>query len=166
MILRGRAVPSFIDMIDLELIKQLAEEELAGTDLFLVYAKVSKDNAINVVIDGDKGVTIENCIGLSRYIEHELDRDEEDFELKVLSSGLEFPFAMLRQYKKYLDKRIAVTLNDDRQIQGVLQEAEKDHIVLLQEIEKIHKKRSKIVQGEVLRIPMTEIKQAKAVIKL
>ncbi len=152
-------------MIDTKEIIQLAEQGLAGTDRYLVHAKVNNENVINVVIDSDSGVTIEHCIELSRFIEHQLDRDKEDFALKVLSSGLEFPFTMLRQYKKHIGKLISINLNDGNQLKGILQEVNENQIVLLEEIEKKYKKRTKIVQGEMLQIPMSEIKQAKAVIK-
>ncbi len=152
-------------MIRTEDIIQLAEQGLTGTDRFLVQVKVNSENVINVVIDSDSGVTIEHCIELSRFIEHQLDRETEDFELKVLSSGLEFPFSMLRQYKKHIGKSIIITLNTGNQVQGILQEANENQVVVLEEIEKKYKKRSKIIQGKTLTIPISEIKQAKAVIK-
>ncbi len=71
-------------MISEKQIKQWAEEQLEGTDRFVVHVKVGSDNAISVIIDSDTGVTIEHCIALSRFIEQRLDRDKEDFELKVL----------------------------------------------------------------------------------
>ncbi len=152
-------------MISEKQIKQWAEEQLEGTDRFVVRVKVGSDNAISVVIDSDTGVTIEHCIALSRFIEQRLDRDKEDFELKVLSSGLEFPFALLRQYRKYLGKRIQVKLEDGTEKKGVLQEADNSYIILQEEKEKKHKKTIKKITGETIRIPMNEIKQAKAVIE-
>ena len=152
-------------MISEKQIKQWAEEQLEGTDRFVVHVKVGSDNAISVIIDSDTGVTIEHCMALSRFIEQRLDRDKEDFELKVLSSGLEFPFTLLRQYKKYLGKRIQLKLEDGTEKKGILQEAEADHIILQQETEKKYKKTIKRITGETVRIPMNEIKQAKAVIE-
>jgi len=152
-------------MISEKQIKKWAEEQLEGTDRFVIYVKVSADNAINVIIDSDSGVSIDDCIALSRYIEHQLDREEEDFELKVLSSGLEFPFSMLRQYKKYIGKRIQLKLEDGSEKKGILQEANKEYIILQEETEKKHKKTIKRITGESVRISMEDIKQAKAVIE-
>ncbi len=163
--LEGTDVPSFITMIEEKQIRKWAEQQLEGTDRFVVQVKVSADNTINVVIDSDTAVTIEHCIALSRFIEQQLDRDKEDFELKVLSSGLEFPFTQLRQYKKYLNKRIQIKLTDGTEKKGILQEAEKDHIVLQEETEKKHKKTIQRIAGETIRIPMSGIQQAKAVIE-
>ncbi len=157
--------PLLLKMITEKQIKNWAEEQLEGTDRFVVHVKVSAENAINIVIDSDSGVSIEHCIALSRYIEHRLDRDEEDFELKVLSAGLEFPFSMLRQYNKYLGKRIQLRLNNDSEKKGILQEANNEYIILKEETEKKYKKTIKRIAGESIRIPMNEIKQAKAVIE-
>ncbi|MBE0650090.1 MAG: ribosome assembly cofactor RimP [Bacteroidales bacterium] len=152
-------------MIDKKQIEKLVGEFLEGTDCFLVQAKVSRDNIIHVIIDGDNGVTIDNCVDVSRHIEKNIDREEEDYELKVLSSGLDYPFAMLRQYKKYIGKDVSVTMQNDSKIQGVLLEAEESYILLQEEIEKKNKKKITFTPGEAIRIPMDEIKQTKAVIK-
>jgi ribosome maturation factor RimP len=165
MIWRGRRSPLLFTMISEKQIKKWAEEQLEGTDRFVVYCRVGSDNTINVVIDSDTSVTIEHCIALSRFIERRLDRDQEDFELKVLSSGLEYPFVLLRQYKKYIGKRIQLKLEDGSEKKGVLLEAEPEFIVLQEETEKKYKKTIKRITGETVRIPMNEIKQAKAVIE-
>ncbi len=165
MIWRGRTSPLLLIMISEKQIKKWAEEQLEGTDRFVIHVKVSTDNAINVIVDSDTGVSIDNCIALSRYIEHQLDRDEEDFELKVLSSGLEFPFSMLRQYKKYIGKRIQLKLENDSEKKGILQEANNEYIILQEETEKRYKKTIKRITGESVRISMDEIKEAKAVIE-
>lgn len=75
-------------MIDKTLVENIVEELLGGKDLFLVEVKVSKDNCIEVFIDGDNGVKIQDCIDLSRGIEARFDRESEDFQLSVLSWGL------------------------------------------------------------------------------
>jgi len=157
--------PLLLKMISEKQIEKWAEEQLEGTDRFVVHVKVSMDNAINVIIDGDSGVSISDCIALSRYIEHQLDRDKEDFELKVLSSGLEYPFSMLRQYKKYIGKRIQLKLENNSEKKGILQEANNEYIILQEETEKKYKKTIKRIIGESVRISMNEIKQTKAVIE-
>ena len=152
-------------MINKKQIEQLVGDFLEGSDRFLVQAKVSKDNIVHVIIDGDQGVTIDNCVEISRHIEKNLDREVEDYELKVLSSGLDYPLSMLRQYKKYIGKDISVTLQNDNKVHGELLEAEENHILLREEVEKKNKKKITLTPGEAIRIPMDEIKQTKAVIK-
>ena len=74
-------------MIAKELIEAISQEYLADTPLSLVKVKVSKDNDIDVTITrDDAGVTIDDCVGLSRFIESRLDRDKEDFSLTVGSA--------------------------------------------------------------------------------
>jgi Uncharacterized protein conserved in bacteria len=76
-------------MIRKETIEILANEHLAGTGLQLVEAKVSEDNDIEVIITREGGgVSIDDCVALSRYIESKLDRDKEDFSLMVGSAGI------------------------------------------------------------------------------
>lgn len=157
--------PLLLKMISEKQIKEWAEEQLEGTDRFVVQVKVSTTNTINVVVDSDTAVSIENCIALSRYIEHQLDRDTEDFELKVLSSGLEYPFSMLRQYKKHIGRRIQLKLKNDSIKKGLLQEVNDGYIILQEETEKKYKKTIKRITGENVRIPMHNIEQAKAVIE-
>ena len=74
-------------MIAKEIIEAIVREHLESTPLQLVRVKVSKDNDIDVTITReDAGVTIDDCVELSRYIESKLDRDKEDFSLTVGSA--------------------------------------------------------------------------------
>ena len=72
-------------MIDKNLVKEIVGEWLADKDYFLVDVEVSHDNRVVVEIDHADGVWIDDCVALSRYIEEHLSRDEEDYELEVLS---------------------------------------------------------------------------------
>jgi len=151
-------------MIEKNQIEKMVQEALRESDRFLVQIKVSKDNVIHIVIDSDTAVGIEHCIELSRYVEGRLDREKEDFELNVLSSGLDHPFYLLRQYRKFIGKPIQLLMQDDKKVKGTLLEAEESYIVLQEEIEIKQKKKIMKKVGEKLQIPMSEIKQAKAVI--
>ena len=53
-------------------------------DLFLIDLEVTPDLQIRVTIDGDQGVTVQDCIDVSRAVEHNLDRENDDFSLEVL----------------------------------------------------------------------------------
>lgn len=76
-------------MIPAQLIESLANEYLEGTQLSLVEATVSEDNDIEIIITRkDEGVSIDDCVNLSRHIESKLDRDKEDFSLTVSSAGI------------------------------------------------------------------------------
>ena len=92
-----------------EKVKTLLNEALEERqDLFLIDMSIGGDNAINIVIDGDKGVLVEDCMFISRAIEHNLDREEEDFSLEVASAGATTPLTHTRQYKKHVGRLLNV----------------------------------------------------------
>ena len=76
-------------MIHKQTIEAIAQEHLQGTELTLVEVSVSQDNDIEVIITREGGgVSIDDCVALSRFIESKLDRDKEDFSLMVGSAGI------------------------------------------------------------------------------
>lgn len=107
-------------MIDKELVKQLVEEKLASSGNYLVEVVVTPDNSITVEIDNDEGVNIDDCVALSRYLEECLDRDAEDYELEVGSTGLTSPFKTLRQYRKNIGNEVEMLLKSGVRLTGVL----------------------------------------------
>ena len=96
----GTKVPYFIvkNLISKEHILKLAEEFLLNTSIFVSGIKISSDNHINLFIDGDNGVTIKDCVGLSRFIEGNLSREKDDYALDVSSHGATTPLVYPRQY--------------------------------------------------------------------
>ena len=101
----------------------MAEEKLSDT-MFIVDVTVGLGNAISVVIDSDEGLSIDKCIEMSRHIEHQFDREVEDFSLEVSSPGLTQPFKVLRQYQKYLGKEIEIVTGKGDKWTGILQSAD------------------------------------------
>lgn len=76
-------------MIQQKTIETIAREHLQGTALTLVEVTVSEENDIEVIITREGGgVSIDDCVALSRHIESKLDRDKEDFSLMVGSAGI------------------------------------------------------------------------------
>ncbi len=99
-------------------------------DLFLIDLTVSGANHIKVIIDGDKGVTVDDCIFISRAIENNLDREDEDFSLEVASAGATEPMTKIRQYKKNLGRTLEVKTNDNPKIEGELFDVDDNEITL------------------------------------
>lgn len=151
-------------MILKEDIEKLANEFLYGTDMFIVKLNVGSDNKITIYIDGDNGVTIDDCVGLSRFIENEYDRETEDFELNVSSAGIDQPFINLRQYLKNIDRPVEVFLTDGTKKLGILQKADENEILLALEKKSNNKKAKKMIAGEPITIPLQDISQTKAFI--
>ena len=107
-------------MINKEEILRLAEAHLEGSENFLVDLKVSSTNRITVLIDNMNGITIDACVAMSRAIEHNLDREKEDFELMVSSPGLEMPFTITRQYYKNEGRMVDVVDKQGKKFTGLL----------------------------------------------
>ncbi|WP_247672523.1 ribosome assembly cofactor RimP [Aquimarina sp. MMG016] len=129
--MRGREVPSFYLFMSLkDKVQNLLEGALTeNPSLFLIDFKIYPDNRIEVIIDGDDGVKVEDCIAVSRAIEHNLDRDEEDFSLEVMSAGVSEGIRHIRQYKKNVGRKLKVKTKDDK-IEGELISATDDAITL------------------------------------
>jgi len=107
-------------MIDKEYIKGLVEEFIKSKGLFLVAVKVSSSNRISILADRNEGITIDECAAIHRYIENNLDREKEDFELQVSSPGLDLPFGVIEQYYKNQGRKVEVIENDGLKITGIL----------------------------------------------
>jgi ribosome maturation factor RimP len=142
--------------------KALEERE----DLFLIDFNLSADNAISIVIDGDSGVFVEDCMFISRAIEHNIDRDEYDFSIEVLSAGATTPLQFPRQYHKHIGRSLDVKTQDDKNYEGVLDAVNEDGIVLkwkTREPKPIGK--GKITVMKEAEVAFGQIKEAKVKIK-
>jgi len=114
-----------------EKVKQLLHSALEQRqDLFLIDFEVNNDNSIKVILDGDNGVLVEDCMFISRAIEHNLDREEVDFSLEVLSAGATSPLKLKRQYLKNVGRFLNVKTNEDETFEGKLSEANDSSIKL------------------------------------
>ncbi len=113
-----------------EKVRELLENALHENEsLFLIDFTIQAGNKIVVIIDGDNGVTVNDCIATSRAIEYNLDREEEDFSLDVLSAGISEGIQHRRQYKKNIGRNLAVKTKDEK-IEGKLTEVDEEGILL------------------------------------
>ncbi len=151
-------------MVDKNRVIQLIEEKLSDR-MFIVDVSVSASNVIYVYVDSYDGITIDTCIEISRHIEHNLDRDEEDFGLQVSSPGLMESFKVKEQYLKYTGKEVEVVTVSDDKFQGILKEAGEQSIVLeTSSFEKPEGQKKKQLITKEYNFKYEEIKSAKAVI--
>ena len=150
-------------MIDKLKVLEIIQEKLREGEIFLVDLKISSDSKINVTIDGDNGVTISDCIAISRAVESSLNREENDFELNVLSAGVGHPLKLTRQYVKNIGRTIHVLKTDLTETEGKLLSADEQQI----EVEQISKKKKTKPDISVTTetINYNDIKEAKIVIK-
>lgn len=135
-----------------------------NNSLFLIELNVDDANHISVIIDGDQGVTVNDCIAVSRKIEHNLDREEEDFSLDVASAGVSTPLSMPRQYRKNIGRKLAITTSEGK-IEGELVKMEDGKITLhwkAREPKPVGK--GKVTVNKEAVLPLEEIKEAKVII--
>lgn len=133
--------------------------------LFLIEYKISPDNKIVVTIDGDQGVTLQDCINVSRAIEHNLDREEEDFALEVASAGAATPLKLLRQYPKNIGRKLKVITLDQEKFEATLEGVVDNGIVLKwksREPKPVGKGKITVEKEET--IPFENIKEASVII--
>lgn len=166
---RGDESPLFFrNMINKELVKKLIEDRISelNNELFIVDLTISTSNVINVELDKRNGnVSINDCMSVSRNVEHNLDREKEDFEIQVSSAGLDKPFRVLDQYIKNIGKLVKVTLNNGKKIEGKLLETNSNNLSLeIERIEKVEGKKKKEKIVECITFPLTEIKETKIVV--
>jgi len=137
----------------------LADQFLEGTKLFITEVRIKPVNRIVVMIDGDEGVRIDDCVALSRFIESKFDREADDFELTVTSAGIGEPLKFNRQYIKNIGRTIQVELTDDQVIEGQLITADEETITIERMVkEKINHKNIK--KTDVKTIRYNEIRKA------
>ena len=102
-------------------VEQLVSDFLeTREDLYLIDLKISAGDDIVVILDGDQGVTLQDCLDASRAVENNLDREEHDFALQVMSAGLSEPLSMPRQYRKNIGRVIEILLADSSKVEGEL----------------------------------------------
>ncbi len=135
-------------------------------DLFLIDLKISATDDVKVILDGDHGVTLQDCLDASRSIEFNIDRDEHDFALQVMSAGAGEPLVFPRQYAKNIGRDLEVITNDDQTTEGELIKVEDEGVTLMLRYRKPKEiGKGKMDVEEEKYIPFTEIKKATVVIK-
>ena len=153
-------------MIDKEIVQRLAENFLENSSHYLVGVDIHPNNHIVVEIDSDQSVGIDDCVALSRYIESQLDREVEDFELEVGSAGITQPFKILRQYQKNIGNEVETLTRTGKKISGILQSAgEHQFTVRIEKQVKPEGAKRKISVEEELTFSYDEIKSTKYVIR-
>jgi len=146
-------------------VRKLTEEKIEGTDVFIVEINVKPGNKIEILLDCDTGLTIDNCKGVSRFVEHSLDRESEDFSLDVSSPGVGKPLKVQRQYLKNAGRLVKVETTDDRVIEGRMEKADDSGITVITE-QKVEVPGKKGKKKALIPVELTyaEIKETKIVV--
>ncbi|NPA45065.1 MAG: ribosome assembly cofactor RimP [Chlorobi bacterium] len=131
--------------------------------IFFVEAKVSNDNRMTVFIDSFEGIKVDDCAKLSKLIEANFDREEEDFELLVSSAGLDKPLKVLKQFEKNIGRTIKIQTIEGEKTKGILKEVSEKGIKIIPEIGK-KKKNKNVEQESEVTFEFEHLKQVKLVI--
>lgn len=142
--------------------------EIAGLLLnpgqFLVDVTASSKNfsKITVIVDGDTGVTIDDCGRLSRELSKKLDEIDfglDRYVLEVTTPGLDHPLKLKRQFHKNVGRALKVHHKDKRILLGKLAASDEKKILLKQE----SKEGKVIIEKEVV-LPFEDIEKAFVVV--
>lgn len=155
-------------MITKKHVTELAEERMKERDngLFIVDLTISAKNVIRLELDKHTGgVTVEDCISVSRNIEHNLDREAEDFELHVSSAGLDKPLRVHAQYVKNIGRGLDILLKSSEKTEGTLTEVTETGIVISNTEKRVIEGKKKKETVEVTQqLSFDEIAEARIVI--
>lgn len=149
-------------MINKEHILELANAHLDKGPVYVTGIRIGADNQINVFIDGDNGVTIADCVALSRAIEGALDREKEDFALDVSSHGASNPLILPRQYTRHIGRDFEVRLADGGKTEGTLVSVNDEGLVLENTVrEKKSLGKGKVDVTHRTALPWPQVKEAR-----
>lgn len=116
--------------MDEKKVKDLVDEALAlNESLYLIDLSISANNKIQIIVDGDNGVPLSECIRISRSVDNNFDREEEDFSLEVATPDIAHPIKVKRQYIKNINRILKVKTSEE-EFEGTLAAADDDKIIL------------------------------------
>jgi ribosome maturation factor RimP len=145
-------------------VKELVEEKIADRpDLFLVDVKMHLNGKLAILVDGDNGVAIADCVAISRHVGYHLEEEntiDQAYNLEVSSPGIDTPLQSLRQYNKNIGRSVSIKLNDGSKREGKLLSADETAIVIEEKI----KEKGKKVQSVENSIPLDQISETKVLI--
>lgn len=140
-------------------VTELVEEKIADRpDLFLVDVQMHGSGILSILVDGDNGLPISDCVAISRHVGFHLEEEnaiEQAYRLEVSSPGLDTPLKLLRQYQKNLGRSVKVKLKDGSKREGKLITAD-DAGVILQESVKEKGKKAVLVESPISFNDITE----------
>ncbi len=148
-------------MLNKEDIARCVEQAIKSPDIFLVEVNVSADNRVTVELDSDHGMDVDTCVEISRAIEAQFSRNDEDYELEVGSAGLTAPFKVRRQYLKNVGNAVEVLTSDGLKLRGTLVEVADDTFTLRsQKKEKAPGQKRPVMVDVDSAIPFASVKKA------
>lgn len=125
-------------------VKELVEEKIADRpELFLVSIKLLPNNKLIIHVDGDEGISIQDCAAISRHVGFHLEEEnviEKAYNLEVSSPGVGEPLLLKRQFNKNIGRDLSVKLNEGQIKEGKLLAVNETSIVIEEKIKEKGKK--------------------------
>jgi ribosome maturation factor RimP len=145
-------------------VKQLVEEKIADKpNLFLVDVKMHTNGKLVILVDGDDGIGIDECVAISRHVGFHLEEEnviEKAYNLEVSSPGIDAPLTFLRQYVKNIGRNLAIKMADGTKREGKLNSTTAEAIIIEEKIKEKGKK-AELVEAV---IPIDQITETKVLI--
>jgi len=145
-------------------VKELVEGKIADKpDLFLVDVKFHSNGKLMILVDGDNGIGIDECVAISRHVGFHLEEEnviETAYNLEVSSPGIDTPLTLPRQYTKNVGRTLAVKMADGAKREGKLTGITEDAIIIEENI-KVKGKKAETVESV---IPIEQITETKVLI--
>jgi ribosome maturation factor RimP len=145
-------------------VTELVEEKIADKpNLFLVDVKMHSNGKLMILVDGDEGIGIADCVAISRHVGFHLEEEnviETAYNLEVSSPGIDTPLVLKRQYAKNIGRTLSVKMDDGTAREGILIEAGGDFIIIEEKIKEKGKKAETVEST----IPTDKIAETKVLI--
>ena len=145
-------------------VRELVEEKIADrADLFIVRIRMQQNGVLEILMDGDEGISIDDCVAISRHVGFHLEEEnviDRAYRLEVSSPGLDTPLSMLRQYQRNVGRNVKLKMEDCNKVEGKLLTATENAVVLEQKI----KEKGKKAELKEVEFPMDQIKETKVLI--
>lgn len=138
--------------------------------VFLVEIRIKPTNNVKIFLDGDNGITIEQCITINRALYKQVEGSglfpNDDFSLEISSPGLDEPLKLPRQFRKNTGRVVEVLLHDGTKLEGKLTEVKEDSITVEEikskkPISQKHKPTAKQVELVLRELPLKDVKSTK-----
>jgi ribosome maturation factor RimP len=130
----------------------LVEEKIADRpELFLVEVKMLPNNKLIIHVDGDQGISIQDCAAISRHVGFHLEEEntiEKAYNLEVSSPGVGEPLQLNRQYHKNIGRELSVKLENGEKKEGKLS-AVNEHSILLEDKVKEKGKKAQLIETQI-----------------
>lgn len=129
---------------------ELVEEKIADRpDLFIVDVQMHNSGILSILVDGDNGVAISDCVAISRHVGFHLEEEntiEQAYRLEVSSPGIDTPLKSIRQFRKNINRSLKVKLTDGNIREGKLLSGD-DSGITIQEIIKEKGKKAVTIES-------------------